>query len=128
MCARSFLNQTKRSPLLRSHTFSFVTPSTKTMSLVSFNNTKKFKGFVKLVWNILCGFREPELLPTSGFLVIQTPTDKPPAQNPAHNTGGAISPQGGMAGQTGRGASVVSQPNLSLSLFLYIFILQYSFK
>lgn len=94
------------------------------MSLVSFNNINKFKGFVKVVWNTLClcGFREPELLPTSGFLVIQTPTDKPPAQNPAHNTGGAISPQGGMAGQTGRGASVVSQPNLSLSLFpLYLY-------
>ncbi|KAG8301468.1 DmX-like protein 1 [Homalodisca vitripennis] len=51
--------------------------------------------------------KEPELLPTSGFLVIQTPTDKPVVQNPANNPGGATSPQGGLAGQTGRGASVV---------------------
>ncbi|XP_046686924.1 dmX-like protein 1 isoform X1 [Homalodisca vitripennis] len=55
--------------------------------------------------------KEPELLPTSGFLVIQTPTDKPVVQNPANNPGGATSPQGGLAGQTGRGASVMKGLN-----------------
>ncbi|XP_054286224.1 dmX-like protein 2 isoform X3 [Macrosteles quadrilineatus] len=50
--------------------------------------------------------KEPELLPSSGFLVIQTPNDKP-MQNPAANPNQAMSPQGGLAGQTGRGASVM---------------------
>ncbi|KAL0271823.1 UNVERIFIED_CONTAM: hypothetical protein PYX00_008798 [Menopon gallinae] len=59
--------------------------------------------------------KEPETLPASSYLVIQTAADKPhlsqinPAQN-AHNFSVPASPQpSGMAGQTGRGASVTSQ-------------------
>lgn len=53
--------------------------------------------------------REPEHLPSSGFLVIQTASDKM-QQTPAilQNNNTATSPQPGLAGQTGRGASVVN--------------------
>uniref|UniRef100_A0A1B6DAH6 Uncharacterized protein n=2 Tax=Clastoptera arizonana TaxID=38151 RepID=A0A1B6DAH6_9HEMI len=53
--------------------------------------------------------KDPELLPSSGFLVIQTASDKLLQQSPAiiQNNSIVTSPQPGLAGQTGRGASVV---------------------
>jgi hypothetical protein len=64
-------------------------------------------------------YREPETLPASSFLVIQTAADRPMlAQSTAaiQNYGSnPSSPQPGLGGQTGRGASVVCG-----SVFFYL--------
>ncbi|XP_075227186.1 rabconnectin-3 alpha isoform X2 [Lycorma delicatula] len=55
--------------------------------------------------------KEPEQLPASGFLVIQTACDKPLLSQPLGTINlqnNSSNPQPGMAGQTGRGASVRS--------------------
>ncbi|XP_055631831.1 dmX-like protein 2 isoform X2 [Toxorhynchites rutilus septentrionalis] len=54
--------------------------------------------------------KDIETLPSNNFLVIQTTTDKHlmnPSINAAQNFGTPASPQPGIAGQSGRGASVV---------------------
>ncbi|XP_073977920.1 rabconnectin-3 alpha isoform X3 [Rhodnius prolixus] len=52
--------------------------------------------------------KESELAPASSFLVIQTPSDRPILQSSPSVTGGpsSSSPQPGLAGQSGRGASM----------------------
>ncbi|KAL1117871.1 hypothetical protein AAG570_004184 [Ranatra chinensis] len=60
----------------------------------------------------LTKYEEPELLPASSFLVIQTPSDKPMLQtSPGINTNTSSSPQPGLAGQSGRGASMMKGLN-----------------
>ncbi|XP_066993059.2 dmX-like protein 2 isoform X2 [Anabrus simplex] len=54
--------------------------------------------------------RDPETLPASSFLVIQTAADRPmlaQASPTAQNYSNPSSPQPGLGGQTGRGASVI---------------------
>ncbi|XP_059484944.1 dmX-like protein 2 [Neocloeon triangulifer] len=63
--------------------------------------------------------KEPELMPATSFLVIQTASDRPllsqvSPNNTANNSstyGSSPANQGGMAGQTGRGASVMKGLN-----------------
>ncbi|XP_065333652.1 dmX-like protein 2 isoform X2 [Cloeon dipterum] len=63
--------------------------------------------------------KEPELVPATSFLVIQTASDRPLLAQASPNNAGShpntygSSPaaQGGMAGQTGRGASVIKGLN-----------------
>jgi len=61
--------------------------------------------------------REPETMPASSFLVIQTAADRPmlaQSSTAVQNYGtNPSSPQSGLGGQTGRGASVVCCQNLS---------------
>jgi len=62
--------------------------------------------------------REPETLPASSFLVIQTAADRPmlaQSSSTVQSYGtNPSSPQPGLGGQTGRGASVVCCQVLSL--------------
>ena len=67
-------------------------------------------------------FREPESLPASSFLVIQTAADRPTlvhsTSTMTNQSGYAnpTTPQPGLGGQTGRGASVVSFPFIEFYL------------
>lgn len=69
--------------------------------------------------------REPETMPASSYLVIQTAVDKslvsqnvPPG---VQNYAAPSSPQPGLAGQSGRGASVVSTSRLPKQFITCIF-------
>ncbi|XP_014244478.1 dmX-like protein 2 isoform X1 [Cimex lectularius] len=57
-------------------------------------------------FDIINCIKEPELIPASSFLVIQTPTDKPILQSSPVGGGTSTNTQPGLAGQSGRGASM----------------------
>ena len=70
--------------------------------------------------------REPETMPASSFLVIQTAADRPllaQSSSTVQNYGtNPSSPQPGLGGQTGRGASVVCYQVLSFFVSMKFYV------